>query len=767
MTDTKKSTYHWRFFRAGGFDQVKLETGADLMNLDQLDQKLWVALACPIAGVEFDPKTATLIDTDKDGRIRAPELIAAVKWAGSMLKNPDTLIRGGDSVPLAAIDDKLPEAQQVLASAKQILVNLGKSDATAISLADASDANKIFANTTFNGDGIIIPESAADDDTKAVIDGIAAALGTLTDRSGKSGIDQAKADTFFAECVAFDAWMKKAESDAAKILPAGQGTAAASAAVHAAKAKVDDYFGRCRLVAFDPRAAAAVNRKEEEYAAIAVKELTINAAEIKDFPLAQIAAGKPLPLRNGINPAHADTIAALQRDAVKPLLGERSELTESDWATMQAKLAGFEEWNAAKQGMLVEKLGIDRVGAIVAGKAQEKINTLIQKDKALEPEATSIANVEKLTRFVRDLYTLCINFVNFKNLYSGDAPAIFQAGTLYLDQRSCTLCLNVDDVARHAAMAGLAGAYLGYCDCVRKGTGEKLNVVAIFSQGDDDNLMVGRNGVFYDRKGRDYDATITKIVSNPISLRQAFWSPYKKLVRLIEEQVTKRASAADADVNAQMAATASSTVSAPAGGAPPAPAKPLFDPSVIALLSLALGSFAAAFATIMAFLGKLAAWKYPLVILAVMIVISAPSLILAFIKLRKRNLGPILDANGWAVNAKAKINVPFGTSLTGIAKLPPDSTVDINDRFAPKTSGWLKAVITLLVILWIWDIIYETGFLYWLTDKSLGRPPASERANNEAAKTETPKSAVPATGAAPAATATPDAAKSSTNTAPK
>jgi len=31
--------------------------------------------------------------------------------------------------------------------------------------------------------------------------------------------------------------------------------------------------------------------------------------------------------------------------------------------------------------------------------------------------------------------------------------------------------------------------------------------------------MVGRNGVFYDRKGRDYDATITKIVASPISLR--------------------------------------------------------------------------------------------------------------------------------------------------------------------------------------------------------------------------------------------------------
>ena len=466
MSNSTTTPHRWRFFRAGGFDQVKLETGADLMNLDQLDQKLWVALACPTAGLEFDPKTFALIDTDKDGRIRAPELIAAVKWAGSMLKNPDDLIRGGDPLPLAAINDATPEGKQLLASAKQILANLGHKDGGAISLADASDANKIFVNTTFNGDGVIIPESAADDATKAVINDIAACLGTVPDRSGKAGIDQAKADVFFADCAAFDDWMKKAEADAKTVLPAGEGTAAASAAVKAIKAKVDDYFGRCRLAAFDPRAVALLNRKEEEYLAIAAKDLSISAAEVANFPLAQVAAGKPLPLKGAVNPAHAAALAALQANAVKPLLGDKTELTEADWTAVQAKLGAFEVWNAAKAGAVVEKLGIKRVREILGGKAKEHVNALLAKDKALEPEANSIANVEKLVRYVRDLHLLCINFVNFKDLYDGDEPAIFQCGTLYLDQRSCNLCLVVEDAGKHAAMAGLAGAYLAYCDCV-------------------------------------------------------------------------------------------------------------------------------------------------------------------------------------------------------------------------------------------------------------------------------------------------------------
>jgi len=740
----------WSFFRAGGFDQVKLSTGADLLALDQLDQKLWVALACPTTGLEFDPKTAALVDTDKDGRIRAPELIAAVQWAGALLKNPDDLIRGGDSVPLAAISDATPEGKQLLASAKQVLTNLGKQDAPEISVADASDATKIFANTTLNGDGVIILESAADEATKAVIKEIADCLGTVPDRSGKPGIDQAKTDAFFAECAAFDGWLKQAAADPANLSPVGDATAAASAAVKAIKTKVDDYFGRCRLAAFDPRTVALLNRKEEDYLAIAAKDMSISAGEIAGFPLAQVAAGRPLPLKGAVNPAHAAALSALHTNAVQPLLGDRAELTESDWAALQAKVAAYDAWAAAKAGAAVEKLGGKRVGEILAGKAKEHLTALIAKDKALEPEATSIANVEKLTRFVRDLHLLCVNFVNFKDLYDGGHPAVFQCGTLYLDQRSCTLCLPVEDAGKHAAMAGLAGVYLAYCDCVRKGTGEKLSIVAIFSQGDDDNLMVGRNGLFYDRKGRDFDATITKILANPISLRQAFWSPYKKFVRMIEEMISKRAAAADAASTSKLEGAAAAV--ATADKAKLAEPKKV-DVGTVAALGVAFGAIGTFMAAIATGLVKVAVFG-PLAIVGVLLgliaLISGPSMILAYMKLRKRNLGPILDANGWAVNAKARINVPFGTSLTGIATLPPGSQRDIVDRFAEKKSPWPRIIVLLLVAYLAYMFLDRGGFINQWTGGRFGTKKI-EAASAPAASADKPV----ATGEKPAEAAKP------------
>ena len=714
------STHTWKFFRAGGFDQVKLETGADLMNLDKLDQKLWVALACPTTGLKFCSKTAALIDTDKDGRIRAPELISAVKWAGSMLRNPDDLVNGGDSVPFIAISDATPEGKQLLASAKQICANLGRTDASAISVSDASDANKIFLNTTFNGDGIIIVESASDDATKAVIADIAACLGSVPDRSGKPGIDQAKTDSFFAECTAFDDWNKKADADKANILPAGDGTAAAAAAVRAIKTKVDDFFGRCRLAAFDPRAVALLNRKEEEYLAIAAKDMSISAAEIAGFPLAQVGAGKALPLKGAINPAHAAAVAALHANSVKPLLGDKVELTEADWTTLLAKLGAFECWNAGKAGAVVEKLGIKRVREILGGKAKENIAALIAKDKALEPEATSIANVEKLCRFVRDLHTLCINFVNFRDFYDAGEPAIFQAGTLFLDQRSCTLTLPVEDAGRHASMAAMAGTYLAYCDCVRKGTGEKRHIVAAFTNGDSDNLMVGRNGLFYDRKGQDWDATISKIIENPISIRQAFWSPYKKLVRMIEEMAAKRAAAADAAADAKLAAAANATANA--DKAKPEPKK--IDVGAVAAMGVAFGAIGALITTLIAQasgLFVLPFWLLCLAIAGLLLVISGPSMILAWMKLRKRNLGPILDANGWAVNAKAKLNVPFGASLTGIAALPPGAVVGSDDKFGEKASAWPKVILFVVIVAFCFSLLNHFTVLDMIAHKATGK----------------------------------------------
>jgi hypothetical protein len=708
-TPSRPSHHTWRFFRTGGFDQVRLDTGADLAALDQLDQKLWVALSCPTRGLEFDSQTLDLIDTDEDGRIRVPEILAAVKWACAMLKNPGDLTKPSPSLALSAINDQTPEGKQLLASAKQILANLGQKDHSTITLDDTSDTVKIYAQTKFNGDGIVPADSAEDDATKAVITDIIACLGGEADRSGKPGVSQAKVDQFYADAAAYADWWKKAETNAAAIVPLGDATAGALDALNAVKAKVDDYFSRCRLAAFDARAVAALNRPEAEYLALAAKDLSAGAAEVASFPLARIEANRPLPLKEGVNPAWAGAVSAFQAAVVKPLLGDKPSLTADEWAGLTSKLSAYEGWVGAKAGASVEKLGLQRVREILAGKSKDAITALIAKDKALEPEANAIAAVEKLVRYQRDLHVLLNNFVAFRDFYTRKAKAVFQAGTLYLDGRSCELCVRVDDPGKHAALAGLAKTYLAYCDCTRP-TGEKLSIAAAFTGGDSDHLMVGRNGVFYDRKGRDWDATITKIVDNPISIRQAFWAPYKKFVRLIEEQAAKRAAAAEAASDAKHAAAAAAAAQADKAAKPAQPKK--FDVGTVAALGVGVGAIATVLGGFVSGFLDLTWWQMLLAVLGILILISGPSVFIAWLKLRKRNLGPILDANGWAVNARAKLNVPFGGALTGVAQLPPGAERSLEDPFAQKASPWPKILVIAIILFILGYALNRRGKLH-------------------------------------------------------
>ncbi len=693
------SNHTWKFFRAGGFDQVHLNSGADLMALAELDQKLWVALACPTTGLEFDPKTLALIDSDKDGRIRAPELISAVTWAGACLKNPDDLLKGTAEVPLSAFNEATPEGRQLLASVRQILANLGKEDVAAISLEDTGDTEKIFVNTHFNGDGILPADSAEDPATRKAIDDLIGCLGPEMDKSGKPGVTQEKVDQFFAEAEAYSTWWMQAETDPA-ILPLGAATESAVAAFNALKAKVDDYFTRCRLAAFDPRAATSLNPEEKDYLPFTAKELRADSTEIALFPLAQVGAGKPLPLREGLNPAWAEAMARLETEIAGPLFQDKAFLTEADWAAVTATFAPYLAWMAAKQGRIVETLGLARARELLDGTFKETITALIARDKALEPEFSAISEVERLLRYHRDLYKLANNFVSFRDFYLRKDKAIFQAGTLYLDQRSCELCFSVVDAGKHGLMAGLSGAYLAYCDLTRKGSGEKMQIVAAFTDGDSDNLMVGRNGIFYDRKGRDWDATICKLIENPISIRQAFWSPYKKAARMIQEQIAKRAATADQAVTAKLV----KMEQAAAKGSAPEPQPPKkIDPGMIAALGVGAAGVGGIVGGLLTGFMNLKGLM-PLGILAIILLISGPAMLLAWLKLRKRNLGPILDANGWAVNAKAMINLPFGASLTRMAVLPPGVQRNITDPYAEKKRPWrwylLILIVTLLVLGW-------------------------------------------------------------------
>lgn len=705
------STHRWKFFRAGGFDQVRLETPDDLAALHGLDQKLWAALACPTANLELDQRMLAYIDVNNDGRIRAPEILEAVDWTLARLADPGSLFRE-EPLSLASLHAGV-QGQQLAVAATRLLQVLGRGDEGTLSPADTDNLAALFPPGEPNGDGLVPATLTDEPELQQAIADIVGCLGPQQDRSGEPAVSEAGINDFFAQARQVHEWQLAAGDHG--VLSLGPAEEQAIAAISALRDKIDDYFTRVEMVAFDPRAASIMNADEAELVRLSAMNLA-DPARVSDLPLASLQHGESLPLGEGINPAWRAAMEALREHVVKPVLGDVESISRSQWQELTARSNAYFAWQAAKPAVaILDHLSVERIAELVGGDYQSRLLALVAKDLEVAEAAGGLVDLDRLLRFQRGLVPLLRNFVSFQDFYCRKDKAVFQAGRLYIDGRSCDLVVEVGDVDAHSKVAANSESFLLYCSCTRRGQPvrerESLNIVAAVTAGDEGELMVGRNGLFYDRHGNDWDATVVKVVQNAISVREAFWSPYRRVSRLVSEQIQKfAASRDDALVNNAAARVGSAAEATPDSTA----MSKTFDiarfAGIFAALGLAAGALGAALAAIFKGLIALQWWQWPLVVAGVLLLISGPSMLMAWFKLRRRNLGPILDANGWAVNTQARINIAFGTTLTQLAHLPDGSDRSLRDPYAPRARLW-PWLLVVLIIVGVAFLALRTGWL--------------------------------------------------------
>ena len=696
----KDQKYKWNFDNIGGCSRVRIASGQDIAHLDELDVKMWTVLSCPVKGLEIEEKSLKYMDRDADGKIRVNDVISVAKWMTGALKNPDLLLEGKDSVLLSEINEENEVGLKLAKAAKQILANLGK-ESDSISLADTADSAAIFAKTRYNGDGVITLASTDDAAEKEVIAAALDTVGGTMDRSGEMGVTAAQLEAFYTELKAYSDWC------AAEVAaPFADKTDAVIAAYQALDAKMKDYFMRSRLAAFSPDSTSALDVQTSRIEAISAENLSVKGDEIASYPIARITGKEELDLTASINPAWVAQFQVVKEAAIE---AGKKTLTEADWTAIGAKFTAYTAWKAAKAGASVEKLGIAKVNEMLQQDKKAALLDIVAQDLALKEEAENIEMVDMFLYMLRDFYRLLRNFITFNDFYKKDKDisAIFQSGTLIIDQRACRFCMKVENMGAHNATAATSGMYLVYCDCTTKTSPAKLQIVAAVTVGEVGNLIVGKNAVYYDNAGVEWDAVITKVVDNPISVMQAFWNPYRRMATAVENLINKSAAEKDAkmmaNATAKINAAPTSLPAAPAEGADPA-AKPAATPpfdiakfaGIFAAIGMAVGMIGSALAALAKELFALTWWQLLLTFAAILLIISGPSMVMAWMKLRRRNIAPLLNANGWAVNAAAKISIPFGNTLTDVAKFPK---MKLKDPYAKAGMPvWAKVLITLCIL---------------------------------------------------------------------
>lgn len=630
-----KGNYKWQYCSLGGTKRVCITRGEDIAHLAELDQKLWTVLSCPVKGLELDERTLDLIDYDRDGKIRAEEVITAANWLCSVVKDKNAILLGHDYIDLADFNTENEEGVQMRDCASELLKIMGL-EKTTISL---PELNEFLSNY--------------DENSQKELES------TLENLSVSKN-------------------------------PYGANSDDAVAAVDAIRDKVTDYFLRCKFIQFHDDCAVALDVSAEKVAEISEKNFATNIEEISKYPLSKPRADALLPINEGINPAWQSQFAKVKELVLDVDYPGKETITEAEWNAVVAKI---DEYIAAKD---------EETKAINKG-----------HDEKLENEHDVIKPLERLLHLYRDFYTLLRNYVAMVDFYNKDIPAVFQAGQLYIDSRRLDLCLKVGpDVAKHIDNSELSDMFLIYCKCVSRVKNETMNIVAVLTSGDINNIRVGKNAVFYDNQGQDWDAVVTHIKENPISVREAFWSPYRKFGRWCKEKFTKSAEEKEAAAFENLTAKADATTSAVAApGAAPAAAKKPFDiakfAGIFAAIGMAIGFLLNALTGILG--AVFHSWLSAIIfIVIVMLCISGPSMVLAWIKLRGRNLGPVLNANGWAINSKIIVNSRFGRTLTQRAKYP--AVVMSKDPYAPMPKWLIWLIFILIVLVIVFLVLYFNNY---------------------------------------------------------
>ena len=413
--------------------------------------------------------------------------------------------------------------------------------------------------------------------------------------------DLAKVEPSDGEKAAMAAWEKQPSEDPA-ILPLKDATGEANCALAAVEPLLDAFF-----------------------------------APADDAPLVMDGPMATLPFAGNINPRYADAIAAFNDKVVKPLLGDADELARAGYLKLKAAFAPYRAWVSSKPVM----------NAGAKGEIEEE---------------------ERIVRYRMYLVEYIRNFVNQACLYGDGTEPMFLTGTLFIDGRECRLCFHVDNEAMHCALAAKSDCCIIYLKLVRAGAAAR-SACAVVTAGRTIPLYVGRNGIFYDRDGNVWDATITKVVLAQVSLCEAFWAPWRKIGELIGGQVKKFVG----DTQAKSAGGVAKAIDGVgANAAKPAACAPAADQSAngaalassIAALGIGVGMVGAAFAGIVGTVAGLPWWKTAIGVLLVIAAVSLPSVILAWFKLRRRDLGAVLNAGGWAVNRPLRFSQDLARRFT-------------------------------------------------------------------------------------------------------
>ncbi|MFP4105724.1 MAG: hypothetical protein ACLFVU_06485 [Phycisphaerae bacterium] len=650
-------SHHPIFDRLGRSYHLRIADASDLQTALHLDNAHWVSTSAPINSLNLDRTFLELIDADGDGRILCDDVRACIRWLLDTLSDYSGIDCRSDVLRFDSVAGDSTDGRLILDASRRILRQMAPGDAdSSVSLSQVRQVRREIESKPVSEMGVVLPDAADDEEIRQFLLDVRGSVGGAPHPSGENGVSENILQIFLNETRAYLEWIARGDipegQQSTEIMVLGEETPEAFQQVSWLREKIDRYFAQCQAVDFRGDLAARMGPSEDE-----LRNTDYDSPEsirnlMAESPIAIPRADRVLVYQENINPYYAQPIRRLMSEVAEKLLGELSgQITQSQWEALCQEVAAFGSWKSAKSGAAVESLGREKLSHYLDERFATATRELISHRQETALELDSVRLVEKLILLQANMIRLTNNFVSFPELYSHHLRASFELGTLIMDGRRFNLAVRVNDLAEHSAVARNSNMYVLYAEVSRPVKQDKITIASPVTYGGKWNLAVGKRGVFERLDGEILDARIVQIIENPISLREAFWAPFRRIGKLITGKIESITAEAEKKLDLQTGQAVTTVQGA-------AEQKP--EPKTSAGFLVGGGVAIAALGSAVAYITKTFSqtpWPAILIgVLAAVLAVILPTSIIAFLKLRQRDLSSILEGTGWAINARMRLS---------------------------------------------------------------------------------------------------------------
>ncbi|QRK13406.1 kinesin [Archangium violaceum] len=699
--------------RYGGSLQVSIPSFDVLVEAIRIPETQWLATACPLEGLNCDRRFLELLDADHNGRIRVAELRAAVEHTAKLLKSH----QGADAASDVLVLDALSEEGAKLRDVAGILLGTLKAeDRTRLSLEQVRASEKALREAGQNGDGIVAP-AFLPEPLRPLAERLMASFPEVKNRAGQAGVDLPMLQRFREERSALLTHLAGKES----VLVWGAQSVERARRIQEIRALLDTYFLQCRLVAAQPEAVTSL-KLEAGRVQGALGDTQALARVVSELPVAPPEPGGALRWSRLYRGQAFEKLDAFRKDVAVPITADMATLGDATWREMCTRADAILAWQARLDASPLH--GWVEGLADIPESALDGLEAACRADLALKDKLDAVVELERLILYQRWLLTFANNFISMPDLYQTKRRALMEKGTLILGGRRYRLSVLVTNRAAHSALTSQGTTCTLYVQVASKDGGESYEVAVPATRGRSGGLAVGKRGVFYDVEGREFDAVVTQVVRQPVSLWEAMTMPFERIGQFISKKIEGMAAAGEKTLDASLEKgyAHGSTVAATAATAPatPAPAAPAASPAAgpggfIAATGIAFAAVGSSLAFIVTQVKSLTLFDVLSASIIVAALVMLPSGLLGWLKLRKRNLALLLEGSGWALNDRLMLTSDLAALITRRPRLPKNATVDRTDMLRSalvkvreddeeeERSPGLRVGITLLllfVVLW-------------------------------------------------------------------